>query len=65
MKQKTRAERTPARTLSSEELETGVLAAGCCTQGCCGSLDKSSWVINPAYRTTPVLNTSLLPRLKF
>lgn len=29
-------ERTPARKLTREELEQGVLAAGCCTQSCCG-----------------------------
>jgi hypothetical protein len=31
-------ERTPARKLNRQELETGVLAAGCGTQGCSPSL---------------------------
>jgi hypothetical protein len=53
MKKSKNPERTPARRLSREELETGVLAAGCGTQGCLSPVNPGSWRTNPALR--PIL----------
>jgi hypothetical protein len=53
MKKNKNPERTPARRLSREELETGVLAAGCGTQGCLTPWNPGGSVINPPWR--PVL----------
>jgi len=47
MKKNTR-ERTPARKLNREELDTGVLAAGCGTQGCAILLKPGAIYTNPA-----------------
>jgi len=47
MKKNTR-ERTPARKLNREELNTGVLAAGCGTQGCLIFLRPGTLVSNPS-----------------
>ncbi len=54
MKKNTR-ERTPARKLNRQELDTSVLAAGCGTQGCLQVLRPGTTVINPAIRILPGL----------
>lgn len=47
MKKQDGSGRTPARRLSREELETGVLAAGCGTQGCAGVVNRYVLVSDP------------------
>lgn len=62
MKKKEGHERTPARKLNRQELETGVLAAGCGTQGCPPSIQlRSDWLINPVTR----INLSALNTFRF
>ena len=59
-KQDSNPGRTPARRLSREELETGVLAAGCCTQGCCGLVNKYAQISYP-----PDLRLKVIGKLRF